>query len=63
MLECWVQARFPSTRCCVQEVSVPLRARVEVLDFDGRSDARSRMNIIGHIAPRHLILIHGSAQV
>ena len=42
---------------------MPLRARVEVLDFDGRSDARSRVNVISHIAPRHLILIHGSAQV
>ena len=48
---------------CLQEVSVPLRTRVEVLDFDGRSDARSRVTLIGHIVPRHLILIHGTAQV
>ena len=36
---------------------------MEVLDCDGRSDARSRLNIISHIAPRHLILVHGTAQV
>ena len=56
-------AAWRATQARLQEATVPLRARVEVLDFDGRSDARSRVTLIGHIAPRHLILVHGTAQV
>ena len=45
------------------EASIEVRAQVMQLDYEGRSDGRSMHTILTHIAPRHLVLCHGSPQV
>jgi cleavage and polyadenylation specificity factor subunit 2 len=35
-------------------------AQVMMIDFEGRADGYSMRNIITHLAPRNLILVHGS---
>ncbi|KAG5146343.1 hypothetical protein JHK84_031886 [Glycine max] len=32
------------------------------MDFEGRSDGRSIKNILSHVAPLKLVLVHGSAE-
>jgi hypothetical protein len=46
-----------------EDVVVTVRARVLQLDFSGRSDGRSMRMLLSHVAPRHLVLMHGSPQV
>ena len=31
--------------------------------FEGRTDGRSQRTIIGHVAPRHLVIVNGTAEV
>ena len=45
---------------CWTKVDLVLRARVIALDGDGRADGRSVRTIITHVAPRHLVLLHGA---
>ena len=51
------------TKVVLTEVSMEVRARVMQLDYEGRSDGRSMHTILSHIAPRHLVLCHGSSKV
>ncbi len=51
------------TKVVTTEASIEVRARVLQLDYEGRSDGRSMHTILAHIAPRHLVLCHGSPQV
>ena len=51
------------TKVVTTEASIEVRARVMQLDYEGRSDGRSMHTILTHIAPRHLVLCHGSPQV
>lgn len=39
------------------------RAGVLLVDFEGRSDGRSLRLVINSVAPRHLIIVHGTRQV
>ncbi|CAK0764272.1 hypothetical protein CVIRNUC_003141 [Coccomyxa viridis] len=50
------------TKVVTTEASIEVRARVLQLDYEGRSDGRSMHTILAHIAPRHLVLCHGSPQ-
>ncbi|KAI8810158.1 beta-lactamase-like protein [Cladochytrium replicatum] len=45
-----------------EQHSVKFRCQVMYIDFEGRADARSIRNIIPQVAPRKLVLIHGSAE-
>ena len=47
----------------MEELTLEVRARCMQLDYEGRSDGRSMHTILSHIAPRHLVLCHGSSKV
>ena len=51
------------TKVVTEELTLEVRARCMQLDYEGRSDGRSMHTILTHIAPRHLVLCHGSPQV
>lgn len=51
------------TKVVFEELTLQVRARCMQLDYEGRSDGRSMHTILMHIAPRHLVLCHGSTQV
>lgn len=50
------------TKIEIQELPVALAARVVRIDFDGRSDGRSVQNMLAHVAPRSVILVHASPE-
>eukprot|EP00741_Cyanophora_paradoxa_P019483 tig00021127_g18808.t1 len=50
------------TKCVVREVEIDVRAGVTFIDFEGRSDGGSLKNILRHVAPRKIILVHGSEE-
>lgn len=43
-------------------ITVTVRARVLHFDFDARSDGRSMRTMLAHVAPRQLILVHGTTE-
>ena len=51
------------TKVVMEELTLEVRARCMQLDYEGRSDGRSMHTILTHIAPRHLVLCHGSSRV
>ncbi len=51
------------TKIVMEELTLEVRARCMQLDYEGRSDGRSMHTILSHIAPRHLVLCHGSSKV
>ncbi|KAK9816483.1 hypothetical protein WJX72_000827 [[Myrmecia] bisecta] len=55
-----VEAEELPTKVVSRNVAIPVHARIVCFDFDGRSDGRSVRTILTHVAPRHLILVHGS---
>ncbi|XP_054818655.1 cleavage and polyadenylation specificity factor subunit 2 isoform X1 [Prosopis cineraria] len=44
------------------ERTVQVRCSLLYMDFEGRSDGRSIKNILSHVAPLKLVLVHGSAE-
>ncbi|TKY45201.1 Cleavage and polyadenylation specificity factor subunit 2 [Spatholobus suberectus] len=44
------------------ERTVQVRCSLVYMDFEGRSDGRSIKNILSHVAPLKLVLVHGSAE-
>lgn len=46
----------------VENISVNVACSVQYIDFEGRSDGKSIRTILTHVAPRRLILVHGSTQ-
>lgn len=51
------------TKVIVTEMALEVRCSRQQLDYEGRSDGRSMQTILTHIAPRHLVLCHGTPQV
>ncbi len=51
------------TKVVFEDIKLPVHARLLLLDYDGRSDGRSMRLILGKVAPRHLVLVHGTPQV
>ncbi|KAI9086113.1 hypothetical protein K1719_031946 [Acacia pycnantha] len=45
-----------------EERTVQVRCSLLYMDFEGRSDGRSIKNILSHVAPLKLVLVHGSAE-
>lgn len=41
-------------------MELSVACHVRYIDFEGRSDGTSVMNILEHVRPRNLIIIHGS---
>eukprot|EP00887_Chlorella_sp_A99_P003905 scaffold11.g3905.t1 len=50
------------TKVVSAEATVALRARVLRFDYSGLADERSVRTILAHVAPRHCVLVHGSAE-
>lgn len=50
------------TKCIVQEKHVDIKCHVVFIDFEGRSDGRSLKTILQHVAPRKLIIVHGTKE-
>lgn len=50
------------TKLVVEEVDIVIRASLQYIDFEGRSDERSIKNIVTQVQPRQLILVHGSTE-
>ena len=51
------------TKVVVEDAVLAVHARLLQLDYDGRSDGRSMRLILGKVAPRHLVLVHGTSLV
>jgi len=49
------------TKCIQVPTELKVNCVIKYIDFEGRSDGRSIKNILQHVAPRKLILIHGSS--
>ena len=50
------------TKVVVEEMDIIVRASLQYIDFEGRSDERSIKNIVTQVQPRQLILVHGSPE-
>jgi len=48
------------TKCIAQQVAVDVRCRIEYVDYEGRSDGPSIKRIVAQVAPRKMIIVHGS---
>lgn len=45
-----------------EQQQITLAAKAMFFDFEGRADGRSMRTIVSQIAPRQLVLVHGSAE-
>lgn len=45
-----------------EQVHLTFHCKIQFIDFEGRSDGRSMRNILQQLAPKKLILIHGSQE-
>ncbi|XP_058779173.1 cleavage and polyadenylation specificity factor subunit 2-like isoform X2 [Vicia villosa] len=50
------------SKVIAHERTVQVRCSLVYMDFEGRSDGRSIKNILSHVAPLKLVLVHGSAE-
>uniref|UniRef100_A0A0B7A7B0 Cleavage and polyadenylation specificity factor subunit 2 n=1 Tax=Arion vulgaris TaxID=1028688 RepID=A0A0B7A7B0_9EUPU len=48
------------TKCISSTVTLDINARVQFIDFEGRSDGKSIKKYLSQIRPKQLILIHGA---
>ncbi|XP_005112434.2 cleavage and polyadenylation specificity factor subunit 2 [Aplysia californica] len=47
------------TKCISSTVTLDINARVQFIDFEGRSDGKSMRKYLSQIKPKQLILVHG----
>lgn len=50
------------SKVVVKDYTVYVKCALYYMDFEGRSDGRSIKNILAHVAPIKLVLVHGSAE-
>lgn len=50
------------TKCITVERKVEVKCTIKYIDFEGRSDGRSIKTILAHVAPRKMVLFHGSPE-
>ncbi|GFR92931.1 cleavage and polyadenylation specificity factor subunit 2, partial [Elysia marginata] len=50
------------TKCIASKVTLDINARVQFIDFEGRSDGKSVKKYLSQIKPKQLILVHGSEE-
>jgi len=55
-----VETETKPTKCIQTPTTIQVNCTLKYIDFEGRSDGRSIKTILQHVAPRKLILIHGS---
>ena len=58
-LELAIEQEVP-TKCIVKTKTLAIRCSVVFVNYEGRSDGTSKKRILSQIAPRKLILVHGS---
>ncbi|KAJ3199241.1 hypothetical protein HDU67_002963, partial [Dinochytrium kinnereticum] len=52
----------PPSKYVVESITLKVRCRAIYIDFEGRTDGRSTKEILSQIAPRKLVLVHGSKE-
>ncbi|CAL4981339.1 unnamed protein product [Urochloa decumbens] len=60
-LACLLHDSTPS-KIISNEMTVHVKCSLIYMDFEGRSDTRSIKSVIAHVAPRKLVLVHGSTE-
>ncbi|KAL2635973.1 hypothetical protein R1flu_007452 [Riccia fluitans] len=50
------------SKVILEDITVQVRCSLQYMDYEGRSDGKSIKNILAHVAPLKLVLIHGSAE-
>ena len=50
------------SKVVVTDHTVQVKCGLQYMDFEGRSDGRSIKNILAHVAPIRIVLVHGSAE-
>ncbi|GFO32271.1 cleavage and polyadenylation specificity factor subunit 2-like, partial [Plakobranchus ocellatus] len=50
------------TKCIASKVTLDINAKVQFIDFEGRSDGKSIKKYLSQIKPKQLILVHGSEE-
>ncbi|KAL3683878.1 hypothetical protein R1sor_001900 [Riccia sorocarpa] len=50
------------SKVVLEDITVQVRCSLQYMDYEGRSDGKSIKNILAHVAPLKLVLIHGSAE-
>ncbi|CAO2141490.1 unnamed protein product [Urochloa humidicola] len=60
-LACLLPYSTPS-KLISSEMTVHVKCSLIYMDFEGRSDAHSIKSVIAHLAPRKLVLVHGSTE-
>jgi cleavage and polyadenylation specificity factor subunit 2 len=48
------------TKCIVQRKLIDIKAQVQFIDFEGRSDGESLMKLLSQLRPRRVVVVHGS---
>lgn len=48
------------TKCIVQRKLIDIKAQVQFIDFEGRSDGESIMKLLSQLRPRRVVVVHGS---
>ena len=47
------------TKCVQQTVTLTIKAQVQYIDFEGRSDGESVMKLVQQVKPRRVIIVRG----
>ncbi|BBN04094.1 cleavage and polyadenylation specificity factor subunit 2 [Marchantia polymorpha subsp. ruderalis] len=50
------------SKVVLEDITVQVRCSLHYMDYEGRSDGKSIKNILAHVAPLKLVLVHGSAE-
>lgn len=48
------------TKCVAQSLSFPVKAQIQFIDFEGRSDGESVLKLVQQVRPRRVIIVRGS---
>jgi cleavage and polyadenylation specificity factor subunit 2 len=48
------------TKCVQQNLTIHIKAQIQFIDFEGRSDGESVMKLIQQVKPRRVIIVRGS---
>ena len=50
------------TKCVQQNLTVTIKAQIQYIDFEGRSDGESMMKLIMQVKPRRVVIVRGSTK-
>ena len=51
-----------ATKCIASTITLDINAKVQFIDFEGRSDGKSIKKYLSQIRPKQLILVHGTEE-